>query len=97
MVGEDGVGVDVNTAEGGDLPELFAEDFAGRLVEEALTIHDPSDAVIDRIAGLGWDFDSGFTHGTQEIRSTQNQQLTQPFSACPCYGPSPQTCLDAVV
>ena len=79
--------MDVNAAEGGHLPKLFAKDLAGRLVEEAFTVHDAGDAVIDGIAGVGWDFDSGFTHGTQEIRSTQNQQLTQPFSACPCYGP----------
>ena len=79
--------MDVNAAEGGHLPKLFAKNLAGRLVEEAFAVHDAGDAVIDGIAGVGWDFDSGFTHGTQEIRSTQNQQLTQPFSACPCYGP----------
>ena len=44
----------VGPAELGDLPKLFAEDFAGGLVEETLTVHDAGDAVIDRIAGLGW-------------------------------------------
>ena len=67
MVGEDRVGVDVDTAEGGDLPELFAKHLAGGFVEEALTVHHAGDAVIDGIAGLGWDLDSGFTHTGQEI------------------------------
>ena len=66
MVGEDGVGVDVNTAEGGDLPELFAEDFAGWLVEEAFAVHHAGNAVIDRIARIHRDLDSGFTHTGQE-------------------------------
>ena len=79
--------MDAHAAEGSDLPELLAEDFASRLVEETLTVHHASDAVIDGIARIHRDLDSGFTHATQEIRSTQNQQLTQPFSACPCYGP----------
>jgi len=55
-----------NTAEGGDLPELFAEDFAGWLVEEAFAVHHAGNAVIDRIARIHRDLDSGFTHTGQE-------------------------------
>ena len=58
--------MDVNAAEGGHLPKLFAKNLAGRLVEETLTVHDAGDAVIDRIAGVGWDLDSGFAHTVQE-------------------------------
>jgi hypothetical protein len=87
MVGEDRVGVDVDAAEFGDLPELFAQNFAGRFVEEAFAVHDAGDAVIDGIAGLGRDLDSGFAHKAPRNAPRHNQQLTQPFSACPCYGP----------
>ena len=79
MIGEDGVGVDVDTAEGGDLPELFAEDFAGWLVEEALTVHHAGDAVIDGIAGLGRDLDSGFTHTGQETSRPRISNLRSHF------------------
>ena len=87
MIGEDGVGVDVDTAEGGDLPELFAEDFAGWLVEEALTVHHAGDAVIDGIAGLGWDLDSGFAHIGQENRPDTISNLRSHFQPVPVTDP----------
>jgi hypothetical protein len=71
--------VDLDAAELGDLPELFAEDFAGGLVEQTLTVHDAGDAVIDRIARLDRDFDSGFAHTAQENRIATISNLRSHF------------------
>ncbi|OQB94404.1 MAG: hypothetical protein BWX86_01468 [Verrucomicrobia bacterium ADurb.Bin122] len=75
--------MDAHAAEGSDLPELLAEDFASRLVEEAFTVHDAGDAVIDGIARIHRDLDSGFTHATQEIRSTIISNLCSYFQPVP--------------
>ena len=60
--------MNAHATELGDLPELFAKHLAGGFVEETFTVHDAGDAMIDGIAGLGWDLDSGFTHTDQENR-----------------------------
>ena len=77
-------------AEGSDLPELFAKDLAGRLVEEALTVYHASDAVIDGIARVHRDLDSGFTHATQEIRSNIISNLRSYFQPVPTTDDSGQ-------
>ena len=71
--------MDAHAAELSDLPKLFAENFAGWFVEEALTIHDAGDAVIDRITRLNRDLDSGFTHTTQENRIATISNLHSHF------------------
>jgi len=71
--------VDAHAAEGSDLPELLAEDFASRLVEETLTVHHASDAVIDGIARIHRDLDSGFTHTTQETSRCRISNLRSHF------------------
>jgi hypothetical protein len=47
VVGHDGVGEDVDAAEVCDLPELFAEDLLGGVVEVSLAIDGAGDAVVD--------------------------------------------------
>ena len=71
--------MDANAAELGHLPKLFAKDLTGGFVEEALTVHDAGDAVIDRIAGLGRDLDSGFAHTGQETRPSTISNLHSHF------------------
>jgi hypothetical protein len=39
MVTEDGVGKDLNPAEIGDLPELFAQNLLRRIVEDSFAVH----------------------------------------------------------
>ena len=75
--------MDAHAAEGGHLPELFAKNLTGGLVEEALAVHDAGDAVIDRIARLGWDLDSGFTHTGQENRTFRISNLRSHFQPVP--------------
>ncbi len=79
MVGEDRVGMNAHAAKLGNLPELFAKHLAGRFVEEAFTVHDAGDAVVDGIAGLGWDLDSGFAHTAQGNRPAAISNLRSHF------------------
>ena len=71
--------MDAHAAELNDLPKLFAKHLAGRFVEEAFTVHDAGDAVIDRITGLYRDLDSDFTHTAQEDRIATISNLRSHF------------------
>ena len=90
MVGENGVGEDLDPAVFGHLPELPAQDLLGRTVEEPCSGHRPAQAMVHGLAGLRRHLDPRLSHATCQcynIFHSVNAAVSS-FSTCPLFPPS---------
>jgi hypothetical protein len=68
MVGEDGIGQDLQTAVIGHLPQLLPEHLTIHRFEEPLPIHRAAHAMVRRLALFRWYFDPSLSHATSLAR-----------------------------
>ena len=89
MVGEDGVGEDLDPAVFGHLPELPAQDLLGRTVEKPCSGHRPAQAMVYGLAGLRRHLDPRLSQATCQcyhLFHSVNAAVSS-FSTCPLFSP----------
>jgi hypothetical protein len=62
VIAEDGVRKDLNSAKIGDLPELFAQNLLGRIVQDSFAVYRAGHAMVNRLSHLRLNFDARHSH-----------------------------------